>query len=190
MVRTVEEALSAGDELKNAGQLKAALAAYEEVLILDPANISGLAAISIVQHDLGLIPAAIDNYRTYLAKAPLSVEHVVRLSRLLASEGDEAGAWNVIINYVNAGGIDSEVAITSAYLALHIGRADLAHKVTSWLVQKFPDDINLKLASIEIAGLIGDYATVIRVVDEVRIHEPDIKFSSRHVNIPHHRMTQ
>jgi len=189
-MQTVKEALAMGKELKAAGKFDAALAAFERVLALDPLNIPGLAAAAQLQQELGLIPEAIGSYRRYLEQDPLSTDHVVKLTRLLIHVGDAKGAWNTVIHYVDAGGTDAAVAISVAHLALQCGGADIAQKLVSRMMKDDPDNINMILAYLEIAGLSGDFATVIRLAGKVHIHNPNIQISSRHVNIPHYRFSK
>jgi hypothetical protein len=187
-METVTEALSTGERLANAGEREAGLLAYERALIIDPLNIKALAAVPRLQHDLGLISAAIASYGIYLDRDPLRADYVVSLSILLMQEGDEEGAWKTIIRYVNAGGGDSVVALNAAYLASFFGRANVARDIVFFLLNREPNDINLLLAAVEVAGLNGDYRSVIRFAEQIQHMNPTVSLSSRRVNIPYLRL--
>ena len=187
-METVTEALAAGERLVSAGEREAGLRAYERVLTLDPMNMTAIVAIPRLHHDLGQTTAAIASYGVCLDRDPLRADFVVSLSLLLMQEGTAEDAWKTIIRYVNAGGTDQIVALNAAYLASFFGRADVARDIIYFMLNRDPNEINLLLAAVEVAGLLGDYQSVIRLADQIQLLNPTVLISSRRVNIPHLRL--
>jgi tetratricopeptide (TPR) repeat protein len=183
-MKTAEEWCSEGVARARAGDLAGALAAHEAALALDPSHFGALSRKPLVEHSLGLHEAAIASYRLALQADPLLVEHVVELANLLMVEGDEAGAWNTMAAYFNAGGDDPRMAVNAAYLAESFGRADFAVNLVSGVQQRHPNNAQALAACANVAGLIGDHAAAVNFAKAAAAVDPSCRFTSKWLNLP------
>jgi len=183
-MKTAEEWCSEGVSRAQRGDLPGALAAHEAALAIDPGHFGALSRKPLVEHSLGLHEAAIASYRLYLESDPLNAAYVVDLANLLVQEGDEPGAWNLMIACYNAGSDDPALAINAAYVAESFGRADIAATLTSGIYKRRPNDPDVLAACANVAGLVGDHGSAIGFAKAAAAIKPSCWFTSKWFHLP------